>query len=218
MRAALLLFVALGVPEENPVGIWNLKSRDTTNRAVGGERVVLLKIEEVSGKLIAQITSIRHDFRVVREFSYEDGSMVVKYGAYVYRLDLDGDRASGTVESPLGKLEVEGSRQAGVLYGTDEPDPFYTTRRGIIGHRTAFVVPDDEADPVSWVKSRIDSVEDFALIVGRRHRAAIEFVNGSDFEVELLSHAGKWVLLSGTWVGEKIEIDKIEPTSPPRRR
>ena len=218
MREALLLAIALALAEQNPVGIWNLKSRDNTNRASGAERALLLKVEEVDGKLEAQITSIRNNFRDVHEFRYEDESIFVKYGAYVYRLKLDGDRASGTVESPLGKFDVEGSRQTSVLY--NEPKPFYTTRRGVIGHRTAFVPPEDEADPVAWVKSRIDSAEDLALFVMdgyiRYDTSPIEFVNVSDFEAELLSHAGKWVLLSGTWVRDKIEIDKIEPSEPPQ--
>ena len=46
MREALLLVIALALPEQNPVGIWNLKSRDNTNRAAGAERSVLLKVEE----------------------------------------------------------------------------------------------------------------------------------------------------------------------------
>jgi hypothetical protein len=67
---------------------------------------------------------------------------------------------------------------------------------------------------VGWVTSRIGSVEDLALIVGRRAKVAIPFTNARDFEVELMRYAGRAVTVVGVWVGDGLRIESIEPTAP----
>jgi hypothetical protein len=197
------------------VGVWNVRSRDMTDRATGGVRVVLLHVQRRGGELAAEITSIRNTFMPVQEFSYRDGRMHVVYGSYEYTLDVDGDALTGTLTSPLGTQEVEGVRQSETLtYVGDVPAEFHTTRPGVLGHRTLLEPPAEERDPGAWVRSRIDSVDDLALIVGRRAKVAVPFTNADQFSEELLSLAGRPVTVVGVWVGEGLRIESIEPDAP----
>ena len=201
--------------EPNPVGVWNIRSRDMTDRATGGVRVVLLRVEEERGGLTAEITSIRNAFVPVDELRFERDTLHVAFGSYAYALHIAGDELAGTLVSPLGRQEVEGLRQHETLtYAGDDPEAFRTTRPGVLGHRTLLEPPSDEADPGAWVRSRIDSIGDVALVVGRRAKVAIAFANATDFEDELLRYAGEPVTVVGVWVGERLRIETIEPGTP----
>lgn len=201
--------------QSGPVGVWNVRTRDMTDRATGGVRVVLLRVQETDGELGAEITSIRNSFLPVQDFSYENGRMHLLYGSYEYTLRLEGDELVGTVTSPLGTQEVEGVRQHETLtYVGDEPAEFRTTRGGFLGHRTLLEPPSEERNPAGWVRSNIESVADLALIVGRRSRVAIPFTNAQDFADELLRHAGQRVTVVGVWEGEGLRIEEIEPDAP----
>lgn len=212
---AVLLPAHAAEAQSDPVGVWNVRSRDMTDRATGGVRVVLLRVQEEGGELEADITSIRNAFTPVDEFRHERGTMRVVYGSYEYTLRVDGDVLTGTLVSPLGTQEVEGVRQHETLtYVGDEPDAFRTTRPGVLGHRTLLEPPQDEADPAGWVRRHIDSVGDLALVVGRRAKVAISFTNAEEFEDDLLRHAGQPVTVLGVWVGERLRIERIEPETP----
>jgi hypothetical protein len=211
-------------PEPDPVGTWNLKSSEVPGQRLGGTmppaplssgagKTVVLKVEEADGELRAQMTSVADSLLEVDEFRLEDGTMFVEFGAYEYTLSLDGDRVTGTVVSPLGEFEIAGNRQdTGLLY-VGEPEEFYTSHPGVVGHRTELAPPEDVEDPAAWVRERVQSAEDLVLITDLG-RIAIEFTNTAAFEEELLGYAGQEVRVSGTWRGEKIEIDTIELALP----
>ena len=188
------------------VGIWNLETRNLAERATGGVRNVLLRVEQGDRGLRAQMTSPRSTFLDVQEFRYEDGAMFVAFGAYEYTLDVEGDRLTGTMFSPVDTVAVTGKRQEGTMFVGDEPEDFHSTRTAILGHRTDLAPPRDEPDPARWVKRRIDSVQDLALIV-RGH--AVSFTNWADFEEDLLAYAGRRVSITGLWIGERILIEEI---------
>ena len=192
------------------VGIWNLETRNLAQRATGGVRNVLLRVEEAGGRLQAQMTSPRSTFLDVQEFRYENGELFIAFGSYEYSLNVEGERLSGTMSSPVDTLVVSGNRQEGTMFVGDEPEIFHSTRTAILGHRTSLAPPDDEPDPVGWVKSRVDSLEDIALIV-RGH--AVSFTNAAAFEADLRAYAGHRVSVSGFWVGEQIQIEEIELAS-----
>ena len=179
----------------------------------GAGRTVLLKVEEADGELRAQMTSISDSLMEVDDFRSDDGTMFVEFGAYEYTLSLDGDRVTGTVVSPLGEFEIVGNRQdTGLLY-VGEPEEFYTVHPGVVGHRTELAPPEDAEAPAAWVRERVQSAEDLALI-SDLGGIALEFTNPAEFEEELLGYAGQEVRVSGTWRGEKIEIDTIELVPP----
>ena len=62
--------------------------------------------------------------------------------------------------------------------------------------------------------TRIDSVGDLALVVGRRAKVAIPFINAADYADELRRYAGQPVTIVGVWVGERLRIEAIEPETP----
>ena len=189
------------------VGIWNLKTSLLADRPTKGVRASLLKVEDRGGQLSAQITSIRNTFLDVQEFQISGDRMFVRFGAYRYDLEVDGDEVSGTVSSPAGTQQVEGVRQASMLFVGETPEPFSSTRVGTIGHRTSFAPPADEPDPVGWLRSRVQAPSDFALIV--RDGVAVTFTNPEAFSDQLLNYAGKRVDFTGTWVGDKLRIEGI---------
>lgn len=193
--------------DADPVGIWNLKTSLLADKPTKGVRASLLKVEEESGRLSAQITSIRNTFLDVQEFRVTGDQMFVRFGAYAYDLQIEGDQISGTVTSPAGTQQVEGLRQSSMLFVGETPEPFSSTRVGTIGHRTSFAPPPDEPDPVEWLRSRIRSPSDFALIV--RDGVAVTFTNPEAFADQLLGYAGKRVDFTGTWVGDKLRIEGI---------
>jgi hypothetical protein len=215
--AVLALAAAAGplVAQQAPVGVSNLRAQDQTDRATGGVRVVLLRVQERNGALAADMTSIRNTFMPVDEFRYEGDALRVVFGSYTYTLHMDGDRMVGSVVSPLGTQDIEGTLQhRGLMYVGDEAEPFRTTRPGVLGHRALLEPPSTEADPAAWVRARISSVDDVALVVGRRAKVAVSFTNARAFEAELLALAGQPVTIVGTWVGERLEIESIEPGTP----
>lgn len=198
-----------------PTGVWNLRSQDRTDRATGGVRVVLLRVEDDGGGLRAELTSIRNTFMPVDELRWDGAVMRVVFGSYEYELRFEGEHAWGTVTSPLGTQEIEGSRQRSTLmYVGDQPEPFRTTRGGVLGHVVLLDPPMGEADPSAWVRSRIASVEDLALVVGRRAKVAIGFTNALDFERQLLELAGRQVTVVGTWVGDRLRIESVRAGAP----
>jgi len=201
--------------QDSPVGVWNIRSNDMTDRATGGVRVVLLTVEEDDRQLKAEITSIRNTFMPVDEFRWDDGTMHVTFGAYEYTLRVDGERLTGTVESPLGTQEIQGERQYRTLmYVGDEGIEFHTERTGVLGVATDTSGPaNDDPDPRGWVRSRMGSVDDLALLNGRA-RVPVQFANAREHEAELLELAGTRVTVRGIWVGEKIRIEEIEPAAP----
>lgn len=196
-------------------GIWNLETGLLAERPTRGSKHALLRVRPAGGRLQAEMTSIRNTFLPVRDFQYENGEMRFSFGAYQYALKLDGGKAAGTVTSPAGTQEVSGTRQEALMFAGKSPQPFHMTRPGVIGHRTSFGPPRDEADPEGWVKSRIESPGDFAFVP--RAGIAIAFTNPEEFADELRAHAGHTVNLTGTWVGEKIRIEKIEMEKPAHR-
>ena len=204
--AAILISQSTAAQATDVVGMWNLETRNLAQRATGGVRNVLLRIEEDGGRLRAQMTSPRSTFIEVQEFRYENGELFVAFGAYEYTLNVEGDRLSGTMFSPVDTLVVNGTRQEGTMFVGDEPEVFHSTRTAILGHRTSLAPPADEPDPVGWVKSRVESLEDIALIV-RGH--AVSFTNAAEFEEDLTAWAGQTVNVSGFWVGERIQIEEI---------
>ena len=109
--------------------------------------------------------------------------------------------------SPVDTLRVVGTRQQGTMYAGDEPEEFHTTRVAILGHRAGSAPPDSEPDPAGWLRSRIDSTEDLALII---RGTPVPFTNAADFEEVLLAYAGRRVSVTGVWVGERLRIDAIE--------
>ncbi len=206
---ALLLLAEPGIAQSpsDVVGIWNLETRIVMQRASGGVRNVLLRVEEVDGRLQAEITSPRSTFLEVDSFQFENGRVSVEFGAYVYSLTLDGGELNGTVTSPVDTLRVVGTRQQSSMFAGDVPEEFHTVRVAILGLRTGIVPPDDEPDPGGWLRSRFDSTEDLALIV---RGTPVPFTNAADFEEALLAYAGQRVSVSGIWVGERLRIDAIE--------
>jgi hypothetical protein len=198
--------------QSSPVGVWNIRSNDMTDRATGGVRIVLLRVEEQGRELTAEITSIRNTFMPVDEIRYDDRTMHVTFGAYEYTLQVDGERLTGTVTSPLGTQQVEGERQYRTLmYVGDEGIEFRTQRTGILGLAADPSGPaNDDPNPQAWVTSRMHSVDDLALLNGRA-RVPVQFDNARDFEAELRRLAGTRVIVVGVWVGEKIHLESIEP-------
>lgn len=208
---------AASAAQSGPLGVWNIRSKDMTDRATGGVRAVLLRVEEGESGPEAEITTIRNTFMPVEEFRYEDGVMHVVFGSYEYVLEIDGDELSGVLMSPLGRQEVSGFRQYdGLLYVGDEPEEFETTRPGVLGLASGAAPPDGVPDAGEWIRAEIDSVDDLALVVGRRARVPVPFTNAHDFEEELLALAGREVVVVGVWVGERLRLESIEPAS--RRR
>jgi hypothetical protein len=213
--ALFALGLATGLQAQSPVGVWNIQSNDMTDRATGGVRIVLLRVEQQGRDLAAEITSIRNTFMPVDEIRYDDGTMHVTYGSYAYTLHVDGDRLTGTVTSPLGTQEVEGQKQHRTLmYVGDEGIEFRTERTGILGLATDTSGPmNEDPNPKAWVTSRMSSVDDLALLNGRA-RVPVRFANARDYEAQLRELAGSRVTVVGTWVGEKILIESIEAAAP----
>ena len=216
---ALVLLAEPGIAQSvsDVVGIWNLEMRQVAERATGGVRNVLLRVQEVDGRLQAEITSPRNNFLDVDSFQYADGTVSVEFGAYEYSLNLEAGGLTGTVFSPVDTLRVVGTRQQGTMYAGDEPEEFHTTRVAILGHRTGIAPSDDEPDPAGWMKNRIESTEDLALIVeGGVYRnmrgggTPVSFTNAAEYEEALLAYAGRRVSVTGVWVGERLRIDAIE--------
>jgi hypothetical protein len=212
--AALVAATAFGgsglAAQESPVGVWNIRSNDLTARATGGVRVVLLRVEQAGRDYDAEMTSIRNTFAPVDEFEYDDGEMQVTFGSYVYTLEIDGDRVTGKLESPLGTQEIEGQRQSRTLmYVGDEGIDFRTTRTGVLGLATEAGPPTDAPDPHAWVTSRARTLDDLALLNGRA-RVPVRFTNAQEFERQLRELAGARVTIVGVWEGERIRIESIE--------
>jgi hypothetical protein len=186
-----------------------------TDRATGGVRVVLLRVDRADRGYDAEITSIRNTFTPVDEFTYDRGTMHVLFGAYEYTLRVDGEDLTGTVTSPLGTQQAEGFRQHRTLmYVGDEPAEFHTVRSGWLGDRNGQLPPEGEPDRAGWMRSRIGSVEDLALLAGNRVRVPVLFTNARDFESRLLALAGTRVTLRATWVGERLRLESVEPVTP----
>jgi hypothetical protein len=221
-RAALVAILAAGAvlpagagAQDSPVGVWNVRSQDMTDRATGGVRVVLLRVTQAERGYAAEITSIRNTFATVDEFRFERGTMHVVFGAYEYTLRVNGEDLEGTLVSPLGTQEVQGFRQHRTLmYVGDESDEFETTRTGWLGDRTGQLPPEGEPDRGGWMRSRIASVDDLALLAGNRVRVPVQFTNAREFESQLLALAGTRVTLTATWVGERLRLESIEPVAP----
>ena len=212
--SAVLISHNAGGQSTDVLGIWNLETRNLAQRATGGVRNVLLRIEQGDRGLQAQMTSPRSTFLDVQDFRYANGVMFVAFGAYEYTLDVEADRLTGMMFSPVDTVAVTGTRQEGTLFVGDEPEAYHSTRTAILGHRTSLAPPDDEPDPTGWVNNRIDSVQDLALIV-RGH--AVSFTNSADFEEDLLAYAGQRVSVTGLWIGERILIEAITLASVRRR-
>ena len=206
---ALLLLTEPGIAQSasDVVGIWNLEMRIVMQRASGGVRNVLLRVEEIDGRLQAEITSPRSTFLEVDRFQFEDGRVSVEFGAYVYSLILHDGELNGTVTSPVDTLRVVGTRQQSSMFAGDVPEEFHTVRVAILGLRTGLVPPEGEPDPGGWLRSRIESAEDLALIV---RGTPVPFTNTADFAEPLLAYAGQRVSINGVWVGERLRIETIE--------
>jgi len=194
------------------VGVWNIQAESRTERPTGGVRNVILVVSETNGELSAKITNLRNDFVPLADFSYNYESKRIQlwYGAYHYNLKLDGARLEGTVYSPAGELTAHGARQAegDFRYRGMSVQPFETNRTGVIGHLNAFLPPEEALDPNRWILDRIESPDEWALVVGDG-ALAIGFSNASEFESELRRLAGLEVGLEGVWIGERLKIVDI---------
>ncbi len=93
------------------------------------------------------------------------------------------------------------------MYAGDTPAEYVATRTGVLGHRVHLSPPEGDPDPGGWVRSRVESVEDFALIL---RGIPVSFMNPEEFESELAALAGREVRVTGVWVGERYRIDEIE--------
>ena len=191
----------------DPAGTWNLETRNLAERATGGVRNVLLRIEASGDGYRAQMTSPRNTFLDVQQFEYEDSTITVQFGAYRYTLTVEDDRLTGRMASPVDTLAVSGRRQEGTMYAGDMPAEYVATRTGVLGHRVHLSPPEGDPDPGAWVRSRVESVEDFALIL---RGIPVSFMNPEEFESELSALAGREVRVTGIWVGERYRIDEIE--------
>jgi hypothetical protein len=201
--------------QQAPIGVWNIRSHDMTDRATGGVRVVLLRVAPTDRGYAAEITSIRNTFTSVDAFTYEQGTMHVTFGAYEYTLQVDGEDLTGTVVSPLGTQQAEGFRQHRTLmYVGDEGSEFHTVRSGFLGDRSGQLPPEGEPDRAGWMRSRIGSVDDLALLAGNRVRVPVQFTNAREFESELLALAGSRVTVRATWVGERLRLDSVSAAAP----
>ncbi len=198
----------------DPVGVWNLKFGDQSQASTGRIPTSLLKVEEVDGALVAELTSIRDRFLPVDDFLVEGNTVSFAFGAYAYDLVIDGDLMAGSVVSPRGTEQVNGRRQVETLM-YNRPEEFRTSRDGVIGHRVDLAPPDDEPDPAAWVLSRVQSPRDLAFIVFlRNYRTAVPFVNAADFEEQLRAHAGQRVDITAVWEGEELRLERIAPAAP----
>lgn len=195
----------------DPSGTWNLETRNLAERATGGVRNVLLRIEQRGDGYGAEMTSPRNNFLEVQDFRYEEDTITLRFGAYLYTLTLEGDGLVGTMVSPVDTVAVSGRRQEGTMYAGDAPAEYVATRTGMLGHRVHLLPPEGEADPGGWVRSRIGAVEDFALIL---RGIPVSFANPAAFEAELAALAGQRVRVTGAWIGERYRIDEIEADSP----
>jgi hypothetical protein len=215
LRAALAVCLFLGsasaAAAEDPVGIWNLKIR--VGKVGQGLRTVLLKVDRAGETLTAHVSGLSNELRPADRFSFERDTMVVEYGAYTYKLKLQGNQVRGTVSSPSGSQEVEGTRQETLSFFGDTPEPFAKEWTGVLGPRSG-PPPQDERDPAAWVKSRISSPNDLVLWM---RRTSVDFTNAPKFSEALLQHAGRTVSIAGTWRTDRIEIDQIKPV-PARPR
>ncbi|MDX1568076.1 MAG: hypothetical protein R3223_09775 [Longimicrobiales bacterium] len=206
----LVLLLALAPPagaqSSSPEGIWNLEMRNLAQRATGGVQNKLLRIERVDGELRGELTSPRNDFLEVDEFTLDDGRIHFYFGAYEYALEVEGDRMSGVMRSPVDTLQVDAVRQETVLYTGDEPESWVTTRTGVLGHRSELAPPDDAADPNGWVRSRAESLDDLVLVL---RGVPVSFANAEAFEDDLWRLAGRRVDIVGAWEGERLRIDEV---------
>ena len=194
----------------DPSGTWNLETRNLAERATGGVRNVLLRIERRGDGYGAEMTSPRNTFLEVQDFRYEEDTITLRFGAFLYTLTLAGDGLVGTMVSPVDTVAVSGRRQEGTMYAGDTPAEYVATRTGMLGHRVHLLPSEEEADPGGWVRSRIGAVEDFALIL---RGIPVSFANPEAFEAELAALAGRRVRVTGAWVGERYRIDEIEADS-----
>lgn len=194
--------------EADPVGTWTLQTMALADQPTRGVRPALLRVEEADGGFRAEITSIRNQFVPVQEFRFEAGTMFVRFTAFEYELEIEGNDLWGEVTSPAGAQEVTGFRQEeGVfLYGVESGE-FETVRTGILGHRVDGAPPEDAEDPAEWVRSRVESVEDVAIVV--RGNIRVGFVNAQEFEEELIANLGREADVHGVWVGDRLRIDHL---------
>jgi hypothetical protein len=212
--ASLVLLLSWAAPAgaaQDPVGVWNLQIK--VGNVGAGVRTVLLKIDRVDGKLSAQVSGLRQDMRPADGVRLEKETLIVEYGAYVYKLVVDGSRLRGTVSNPAGSQQVEGTRQASMSFFGDEKAEFKKEWIGVLGPRAA-PIPADEADPAAWTRSRVSVAGDLVLWM---RRTPVDFTNTAKFADQLMQYAGRSVAIAGTWRTDRIEIDEVKPGPPPRR-
>jgi hypothetical protein len=100
------------------------------------------------------------------------------------------------------------------MYAGDEGIEFRTQRTGVLGLASDTSGPaNDDPNPKTWVSSRMESVDDLALLNGRA-RVPVQFANAREHEAKLRELAGSRVTVVGVWVGDKILIESIEPAAP----
>ena len=214
---ALFFMVPFMLPLEalaqsSAVGVWNIRSRDMTDRATGGIRSVLLRIEGAENEFTGEMTAVSNRFLPVEQLSIEGRLIRVVFGSYEYSLETEGEEIIGTVESPFGVQQVSGFRQyRGVMYVGDVSEEFETTRPGFLGLSSG-AEPPTGVDPASWIRRQISSVDDLALIVGNRARVPVAFTNAREFQDELLANLGRDVSMLAVWVGDRLQIRSIDPS------
>jgi hypothetical protein len=197
-------------------GVWNITMVSLSERPTRGTRNVLVRISEVDdgSDLEVALTNLRNEFVPVSDVTYDDAARVLsfRYGAFEYSLSFESNNElSGHVVSPAGDQPLSGARQAegDLRFVGDREPPFLASRPGVIGHITEFAPPNDVTNPGEWVRSRISSPGDWALVI--RQGVSIGFTNAAEFADTLAKNAGQRVDMTATWIGDKMEIVHIAP-------
>jgi hypothetical protein len=150
---------------------------------------VVLEVGETDGAYQGRLTSMQNRMVDADEVSFDGKRLTVVYGSYRYELEVEGDTAKGTVESPAGTQEVTARRQSTQLFAGDEPPAYQKTWSG-----------------------RIEARDGAFTVATRRHDFG--FTNAEAFRDELEGMVGKDVEITGLWRVDRIEIQKIELRSP----
>ncbi len=182
MISEILGLVLLATPE-TAAGNWNLTLK-VGNRGEG-LRTVVLEVKEEEGGYTGRITSMQNRMVDADEVTFDGKTLTVVYGSYRYELEIEGDIAKGSVNSPAGTQEVEAKRQSTQLFAGDEPPPYQKTWSG-----------------------RIEAGDGGFSIVTRRHRFG--FANADAFRDELEDMVGQEVEVIGLWRVDRIEIQKLQ--------
>ena len=189
---ALLLTTLLLPVDQDPTGNWKMTIK--VGHLGEGLRTVILEITGNDEGYTGQLTSMQNRMTDADEVTFDGEMLTVWYGSYEYKLEIEGDTASGSVISPAGTQDVTANRQASQLFAGDAPEPYQKTWRGTV---------EKQEDGYGYV------------IVTRRN--TFSFINTDAFEEQLSSFVDHDAMITGFWRIDKIEILSIEPWERRRR-